>query len=103
MQWFVDHYLAGEAGECRRPRVSPLLVSDEVLAKSPPALVITAGFDPLRDEGVAYANRMAALGVKVSHVEFAGQFHGFFSLPHMLGDAKAAHALAAESLRRAFG
>ena len=44
---------------------------------------------------------MAALGVKVSHVEFSGQFHGFFSLPHMLGDARAAHALAAESLRLA--
>ena len=44
---------------------------------------------------------MAALGVKVSHVEFPGQFHGFFSLPNMLGDAQAAHALAAESLRLA--
>ena len=101
MQWFVDHYLAGDGGSVGDPRVSPLLVSDEVLAQSPPALVITAGFDPLRDEGVAYANRMAALGVKVSHVEFTGQFHGFFSLPHMLGDARAAHALAAESLRLA--
>ena len=66
--------------------------------QSPRTLVITAGFDPLRDEGVAYANRLAALGVQISHVEFSGQFHGFFSLPHMLGDARAAHALAAEAL-----
>ncbi len=101
MRWFVDHYLSGTEGSVEDPRVSPLLASDEALAQSPPALVITAGFDPLRDEGVAYANRMAALGVKVSHVEFAGQFHGFFSLPHMLGEAKVAHALAAESLQQA--
>jgi acetyl esterase len=101
MQWFINHYLAGDRGTVEDPRVSPLLVGGDVLAQSPPALVITAGFDPLRDEGVAYANRMAALGVKVSHVEFTGQFHGFFSLPHMLGDARAAHALAAESLRLA--
>ena len=52
----------------------------------------------VRDEGVAYANRMASLGVEVSHVEFPGQFHGFFSLPHMLGEARTAHALAAEAL-----
>ena len=98
MRWFIDHYLAGGQGSVDDPRVSPLLVGDEVLAQSPPALVITAGFDPLRDEGLAYANRMASLGVEVSHVEFTGQFHGFFSLPHMLGDARAAHALAAEAL-----
>ena len=103
MQWFLDHYLAGGVGSVEDPRVSPLLVSDEVLAQCPPALVITAGFDPLRDEGVAYANRMASLGVKVSHVEFTGQFHGFFSLPHMLADGRAAHALAAEALTLALG
>ncbi len=98
MQWFTDHYLSGGAGSPTDPRVSPLLASDAQLMQSPRTLVITAGFDPLRDEGVAYAHRMAALGVQVSHVEFTGQFHGFFSLPHMLGDARTAHALAAEAL-----
>ncbi len=102
MQWFVDHYLSGEEGSPTDTRVSPLLAVDEQLMQSPRTLVITAGFDPLRDEGVAYANRMAALGVQVSHVEFTGQFHGFFSLPHMLGDARTAHALAAEALVLAF-
>jgi acetyl esterase len=102
MQWFIDHYLSGEEGSPTDTRVSPLLASDEQLMQSPRTLVITAGFDPLRDEGVAYANRLAALGVQISHVEFSGQFHGFFSLPHMLGDARAAHALAAEALLLAF-
>lgn len=64
-------------------------------------MVITAGFDPLRDEGVAYADRMTEFGVKVVHVHFAGQFHAFFSLPHVLGDAKTAHTLAAEALAQA--
>jgi len=98
MHWFIDHYLSGEQGSPTDPRVSPLLASDEKLARSPRTLVITAGFDPLRDEGVAYAHRLAALGVEVSHTEFPGQFHGFFSLPHMLDDARAGHALAAEAL-----
>jgi acetyl esterase len=102
MAWFVDHYLSGDEGAADDPRVSPLLASDEALAASPPTLVLTAGFDPLRDEGTAYADRLADLGVKVSHVHFPGQFHAFFSLPHVLGDAKTAHALAAEALTQAF-
>jgi acetyl esterase len=102
MQWFTDHYLSGPHGSVDDPRVSPLLASDEVLAQSPPTLVITAEFDPLRDEGIAYANTLAALDVPVSHIHFAGQFHAFFSLPHMLGDARSAHALAAQALVNAF-
>ena len=101
MAWFLDHYLSGGEGSADDPRVSPLLASDEVLAASPPSMVITAGFDPLRDEGIAYADRMTDLGVKVTHVHFAGQFHAFFSLPHVLSDAKTAHALAAEALAQA--
>jgi acetyl esterase len=63
--------------------------------------VITAEFDPLRDEGDAYAARLASLGVATSHVRFSGMFHGFFSLADFLDDAKAAHALAAASVKAA--
>ena len=98
MRWFTDHYLSGGDGSATDPRVSPLLASDEVLAAGPPALVITAGFDPLRDEGIAYAERLAGLGVTTSHVHFPGQIHGFFSMAHHLGDARAAIALAAQAL-----
>jgi acetyl esterase len=98
MRWFVDHYLAAGTATAEDPRVSPLLASDAAVAKGPPALVITAGFDPLRDEGVAYADRLVGLGVPTNHVHFPGQIHGFFSMPHVLGDARLAHALTARAL-----
>lgn len=101
MRWFVDLYLHDDATEPDDPRVSPLLADDAAIAASPPALVITAGFDPLRDEGVAYADRLADLGVTTSHVHFPGQIHGFFSFGHLLADARNAIALAARALRDA--
>lgn len=98
MQWFVDHYLSGGQGSVDDPRVSPLLAGDDAVAQSPPTLVITAGYDPLRDEGTAYADRLAALGVTTARVHFPGQVHAFFSLPHLLTDARLAHALVAEAI-----
>ena len=102
MKWFVKHYLSGSQGTPTDPRVSPLLDTDEVLAASPPAFVITAEFDPLRDEGEAYAKRLSALGVAVSHVRWSSQFHGFVSLAEFLDDGKAALAASASALRSAF-
>lgn len=101
MAWFIKHYLSGGAGSPTDPRVSPLFGSDEALAASPPTLVLTAEFDPLRDEGDAYAARLAALGVATSHVRFGGMFHGFFSLADFLDDGKSANALAAAALKAA--
>ena len=102
MKWFVKHYLSGSQGTPTDPRVSPLLDTDEVLAAAPPAFVITAEFDPLRDEGEAYAKRLSALGVAVSHVRWSSQFHGFVSLAEFLDDGKAALAASAAALRSAF-
>ena len=101
MGWFIDHYLSGGEGSIHDPRVSPLLANDAALRGSPPALVITAEFDPLRDEGDQYAARLAELGVATTHVRFSGMFHGFFSMPEYVDDAKAAHALAAAALKSA--
>jgi acetyl esterase len=98
MSWFVGHYLSGGHGSPDDPRVSPLLADDEILAAGPPALVITAGYDPLRDEGVAYADRLNHVGVATSHVHFPGQIHGFFSMSHQLADARLAIALAARAV-----
>ena len=103
MGWFVDHYLAGGSGSATDPRVSPLFAADHVLGATPPALVITAEFDPLRDEGDAYAARLAALGVPTRHVRFGGMFHGFFSLADFVDDGRAANALAATALGAALG
>lgn len=102
MKWFGEHYLSGGQGSLDDPRVSPLLANDAALAQCPPALVITAEYDPLRDEGAQYAARLIEAGITASHVHFPGQIHGFFSFPHLLGDARSAQALAAQSLADAF-
>jgi acetyl esterase len=77
MEWFAGHYLADPA-DAADPRVSPLRAAD--LSGLPPALVFTAGFDPLRDEGQAYAERLAAAGVKTIHREFDSLIHGFIGM-----------------------
>jgi len=77
MRWFRMHYLNGD-GEIGDPRVSPLRAAD--LGGVAPALVFTAGFDPLRDEGRAYADRLQASGVKTIHREFETLIHGFIGM-----------------------
>ena len=75
MRGFFEHY--APAVETRRdPRLAPLRAPS--LAGAPPAVVLTAEYDVLRDEGEAYAERLRAAGVDVSHKRFAGQLHGFF-------------------------
>ena len=100
MKWFLNHYLQGDEKKKFDPKVSPLLSSDEMLKKSPPTLVITAEFDPLRDEGEEYAAKLASLGVTTSMVRFNGQIHAFFSMSELLDDAAAAIALSASYLRK---
>jgi acetyl esterase len=77
MQWFRGHYL-NDLAEIDDPRVSPLRAAD--LTGLPPALVFTNGIDPLRDEGQAYAEKLAAAGVKVVHREFESLIHGFVGM-----------------------
>ncbi len=77
MEWFRGHYL-GDPSQIDDPRASPLRADD--LSRLPPALVYTAGFDPLRDEGHAYADRLSAAGVKTIHREFDSLIHGFVGL-----------------------
>lgn len=102
MRWFVNHYLSGAEGSATDPRVSPLCANDEALAAAPPALVITAEYDPLREEGDAYARRLADLGVTVTHMCFFGQIHGFCSFPEFIEDANLARTVTAEWLRTGF-
>ncbi|MCE9657040.1 MAG: alpha/beta hydrolase [Burkholderiales bacterium] len=80
-------------------RASPLLHTD--LATMPPALVLTAGFDPLRDEGLAYANALVAAGNSASYLCFERQIHGFITMGKVLDEANTAVALCAAELARA--
>jgi acetyl esterase len=87
IRWFRDHYLNGPHDE-HDWRASPARV--EELAGLPPAIVLTAGADPLRDEGDDYARRLAVAGVAVTHRTFPGQFHGFFTMGKLLQQAQVA-------------
>jgi acetyl esterase len=77
MQWFADHYL-GDAGQGADWRVSPLRAKN--LAGLAPAVICTAWFDPLRDEGKAYADALAAAGVTAKYYPGDGLIHGYFGL-----------------------
>jgi acetyl esterase len=77
MEWFRGLYL-NDPAEAADPRVSPVRAAE--LAGLPPALIFTAGFDPLRDEGQAYADKLAAAGVKTVHREFDSLIHGFVGM-----------------------
>lgn len=75
IDWFSERYLDGADIDASDPRVSPLLAAD--FSGLPPALVLTAGFDPLRDEGRQYAEAMRGAGVTVEYREFGFLVHGF--------------------------
>ena len=102
MEWFRDHYLDGSDIEPTDAKVSPLVADAAVLARAPSATVVTAEFDPLRDEGEAYATRLREAGVEVDHRRYDGQIHAFFQLGAVVPDGVAAIGHATENLRRAF-
>ena len=99
MKWFCDHYLSGSIGSPTDPRVSPLFADAVTLASAPPAIVITAEYDPLRDEGEQYAHRLLEAGVACSLTRYYGQIHGFFSMSHFVDDGAAAITQAATATR----
>jgi acetyl esterase len=99
MAYFTGHYIDDDA-HFKDWRASPLLHDD--LSNLPAALVLSAGYDPLRDEGEAYAERLTAAGSRASYVCFDRQIHGFILMGKVLDEANTAVALCAAELRRAF-
>lgn len=100
MEWFWRQYLCDDAN-AKNPLAAPACADD--LSRLPASTVITAEFDPLRDEGEAYASRLAAAGVPTTSRRMAGMLHGFLGMPEMFGEADEAIAIAARALREAFG
>ncbi|RYZ12824.1 MAG: alpha/beta hydrolase [Comamonadaceae bacterium] len=96
--YFHDHYIDDPRHDSDW-RASPLLHPD--LSNLPPSLVLTAGFDPLHDEGLDYARALGAAGNRVSSVCFDRQIHGFILMGRVLDEAHTAVTLCAAELRRA--
>jgi acetyl esterase len=100
MDWFWKAY-APAGTDLADLRLSPLLAKD--VSGLPPAFVLTAGYDPLRDEGRAYADRLIDAGVKTTYVNYPGTIHGFFSLTRFLQQGLKANDEAAGVLAAHFG
>ena len=96
--WFRSHYLRDEA-DLLDWRASPLRAAD--LSGLPPAMVLTAECDVLRDEGEAYADRLRSAGVEVEYRDFRGMIHGFFEMAPVINGAVRAQATVCDAIRRA--
>ena len=98
MDYFHDHYIPDKAQDLDW-RASPLLHADH--AGLPPAFVLTAGYDPLRDEGLQYAQKLSEAGNRAALVNFERQIHGFITMGRVIDEANVAVQLCASQLRHA--
>jgi len=101
MGWFYDHYLEGDKAKRALPVVSPLRARE--LNGLPPALIMTAEYDVLRDEAETYGKRLAAAGVKVWIKRYQGVTHGFVRMQNLLDVARRSMADIAEVMKAVVG
>jgi acetyl esterase len=99
IRWFMGHYLRSDADR-RNPLASPSFAAS--FDGLPPALIITAEFDPLRDEAEDYGEKLRAAGIPVQVSRYEGMVHGFVSMNDMVDKGKDGIAEAAAALKKAF-
>jgi acetyl esterase/lipase len=99
MHWFLDHYV--DVADRTDPRVAPLRHPD--LSGLPPAMIVTCEFDPLRDEGTAYADALRDAGGEVRHVPARGHIHTSVPMVDMILSGASVRAEMADGLRSFFG
>ncbi len=99
MAWYCSNYLRSPQ-DAQDWRASPLLAASH--ANLPAAMVLTAGFDPLRDEGLMYADALSRAGVSAQYICFERQIHGFITMGRVLQEANTAVAVCAHALRMAW-
>ena len=101
MKWFWGHYLKGQLADATNAYTAPL--KSKTFANLPPATIINADIDPLRDDGKMYADQLKAAGVKVMHKVYPGVTHEFFGMGAVVDTSKEAVMFAAQGLGTAFG
>ncbi len=101
MKWFFAQYL-NSPSDGENILVSPLRASTEQLKDLPPATIVTAEIDPLRNDGMDYADKLKAAGVDTESKDFTGVTHEFFGMALVVDEAKAANAFVTGRLQRAF-
>jgi acetyl esterase/lipase len=98
MRWFWDYYCPDVASRTQ-PEASPIHAASH--AGLPPALIVTAEFDPLRDEGEAYARALSQAGVEARSIRFDGLVHDFFATAQLFEVSRQAFTEVADILREA--
>jgi acetyl esterase len=97
MHWYRDHY-CGKEPDKKQPYLSPVFAAD--LTNLPPALIITAEFDPLKDDGEVYAKRLEEAGNEVVFKEYKGMIHAFLAMPKLLRSTREAETQIAAMIRQ---